>query len=76
MITDDSFRSQVTDAEVRYEDGFILVPDKPELGIEVNEDYIKTCPYVPRSLRHYTGMLTDIRPKDDTVYYFKGWDEE
>ena len=74
MITDGSFRADVTDEEVRYQDGFILVPDKPGLGIEVNEAFLSTRPYVPRNLRHYTGTLTDIRPKDDTVYYFKGWD--
>ena len=74
MTTDGSFRADVTDEEVRYQDGFILVPDKPGLGIEVNEAFLSTRPYVPRNLRHYTGTLTDIRPKDDTVYYFKGWD--
>ena len=40
--------------------------------IEVNEEEIAKHPYKPRNLRHYTGTLTDIRPKDDTVYYFKG----
>jgi len=73
MITDGSFRSKVSDEEVVYKDGFVMVPNKPGLGIEVDEEYIQTKPYVPRSLRHYTGTLTDIRPKDDTVYYFKGW---
>jgi len=75
MITDGTFRQNVTNEKVYYQDGFILVPDKPGLGIQVNEEYLKTRPYLPRNLRHYTGTLTDIRPKDDTVYYFKGWDE-
>ena len=74
MTTDGSFRADVTDEEVRYQDGYILVPDKLGLGIEVNEAFLSIGPYVPRNLRHYTGTLTDIRPKDDTVYYFKGWD--
>ena len=75
LITDGTFRQNVTNEKVYYQDGFILVPDKPGLGIQVNEEYLKTRPYLPRNLRHYTGTLTDIRPKDDTVYYFKGWDE-
>ena len=75
MITDGSFRSKVTDEEVVYKDGFVMVPNKPGLGIEVDEEYIQTKPYAPRILRHYTGTLTDIRAKDDTVYYFKGWDK-
>lgn len=74
MVTDGSFRTSVTDEEINYEDGFILIPQGPGLGIEVDEEYIQTRPFVPRNLRHYTGTLTDIRPKDDTVYYFKGWD--
>lgn len=72
MITDGSFRFDITDEEVVFEKGDILIPSKPGLGIEVNEDAVNSRPYTPRNLRHYTGTLTDIRPKDDTIYYFKG----
>ncbi len=72
MLTDGSFRKDITNEEVFFEDGYILINDKPGLGIEVNEEEIAKHPYKPRNLRHYTGTLTDIRPKDDTVYYFKG----
>ncbi len=72
MLTDGSFRFDITDEEVVYEDGCILIPDKPGLGIDVRVDEVEKRPYVPRNLRHYTGALTDIRPKNDTVYYFKG----
>ncbi len=71
MLTDGSFRAKITDEAVQYRDGFILIPDKPGLGIEVNEEEVLQRPYRPINLRHYTGTLTDIRPKDDTVYYFK-----
>ncbi len=72
MITDGSFRGSITDEEVVYENGDILIPDKPGLGIDINVDEVLKRPYVPRNLRHYTGALTDIRPKDDTVFFFKG----
>ena len=72
MITDGSFRFDITDEEVVFDQGDILIPEKPGLGIEVNEEAVNSRPYVPRNLRHYTGTLTDIRPKDDTIYYFKG----
>ena len=72
MLTDGSFRFEVTDEEVVFEDGYILIPEKPGLGIEVNEEVFEKYPYKPRNLRHYTGTLTDIRPNSDTVYYFKG----
>ena len=29
----------------------------------------------PRNLRHYTGDVTNIRPKSDTVCYFKGLED-
>lgn len=76
MLTDGSFRKEVTNEEVVYENGMIKIPDKPGLGIDVNEDVIKAHPYVPRNLRHYVGTVTDIRAKDDTIYYFKGLENE
>ena len=70
MLTDGSFRKSMSDEEVVYEDGHILVGNRPGLGIEINVDAL--TPYKPRNLRHYTGNLTDIRPVGDTIYYFKG----
>ena len=58
--------------EVVFEDGCILIGDKPGLGIDVNIDAVEERPYHPINLRHYTGNLTEIRPKDDTIFYFKG----
>jgi len=71
MLTDGSFRKKITNEEVHFEDGYILIPDKPGLGIDVNVEEVLKRPYTPRNLRHYTGAVTDIRPKDDTIYYFK-----
>ena len=72
MINDGSFRKAITNEEVVFEDGCILIGDKPGLGIDVNVDAVLERPYQPINLRHYTGDLTQIRPKDDTIYYFKG----
>ena len=72
MLTDGSFRKKITNEEVLFKDGTIQIPEKPGLGIDVNIEEIEKRPYVPRNLRHYTGTLTDIRPKDDAVFYFKG----
>ena len=72
MLTDGSFRKAITNEEVEFRDGYIKIPDKPGFGIEVNEEEVMKRPYKPRNLRHYNGTLTDIRAKDDTVYYFKG----
>ena len=76
MLTDGHFRRAITNEEVVYEDGCILVPDKPGLGIDVNVEEVLKRPYTPRILRHYTGTVTDIRPKGDCEYYFKGLEDK
>lgn len=76
MLTDGSFRKSITNEEVHFENGNIIIPDKPGLGIDVNVDEVIKRPYTPRNLRHYTGTVTDIRPKDDTVYYFKEFEDK
>lgn len=72
MLNDGSFRKSITTEEVIFNDGFIKINDKPGLGIDVNVEEVEKRPYHPINLRHYTGNLTDIRPKGDTVFYFKG----
>ena len=72
MINDGSFRKSITNEEVIFEDGYILIGDKPGLGIDVNVDAVLERPYHPINLRHYSGNLTEIRPQNDTIYYFKG----
>lgn len=74
MLTDGGFRKFVTNENVKFEDGYLLIGDKPGLGIDVNVEEVLKRPYTPRKLRHYTGTLTDIRPKGDTFYYFEGLD--
>ena len=76
MLTDGKFRKTLTNEEVVFEDGYILIPDKPGLGIDVNVDEILKHPYKPRMLRHYYGTVTDIRPKGDCEYYFKGLEDK
>ena len=76
MLTDGTFRRRISNECVEFEKGFIRIPDRPGLGIEVNESVLSEYPYRPRNLRHYTGHVTDIRPKGDAVCYFKGMENE
>lgn len=76
MLTDGGFRKLVTNENVKFEDGCLVIGDKPGLGIDVNVEEVLKRPYTPRTLRHYTGALTDIRPKGDTFYFFEGLDCE
>ena len=69
MYSDVDWRKDVTDEKLRYEGGFMWIPDKPGLGIEINEEACLKHPYQVHTLRHYTGALTDIRPAK-TEFYF------
>ena len=69
MYSDVVWRADVTDEDLRYEDGCIFIPDKPGLGIEINEEACLAHPYTTHTLRHYTGALTDIRPPETRFYF-------
>lgn len=69
MYSDVSWRSAVTNEQLDYQDGYITIPSKPGLGIEIDEAACLAYPYQPHTLRHYTGALTDIRPAE-TAFYF------
>ena len=69
MYSDVTWRKDVTTESLSYKDGYIKIPDKIGLGIEINEEECEKHPYQPHTLRHYTGALTDIRPAK-TEFYF------
>ena len=69
MYSDVAWRKDVTDESLVYQDGYITIPDKHGLGLEINEEACLQHPYQAHTLRHYTGALTDIRPAK-TEFYF------
>ncbi len=69
MYSDVKYRADITNECLEYENGRIKIPDKPGLGIELNEKACLEHPYVEHNLRHYSGALTDIRPPE-TAFYF------
>ena len=69
MYSDVDWRKEVTNESLDYKDGYMTIPDRPGLGIEINEKECLKHPYQVHTLRHYTGALTDIRPKR-TEFYF------
>ena len=69
MYSDVEWRKDVTNEALEYKDGYMTIPNKPGLGIEINEEECLKHPYQPHTLRHYTGALTDIRPAK-TEFYF------
>ncbi len=69
MYSDVPWRKDVTNESLEYKDGYITIPDKPGIGIEINEEACLQHPYEPHYLRHYTGALTDIRPPKSEFYF-------
>ncbi len=69
MYSDVEWRKDVTNESLHYANGRIAIPDRPGLGIEIDETACAAHPYRPHTLRHYTGALTDIRPAK-TEFYF------
>ena len=69
MSSDVPWRNEISTEEVKFENGNMLIPDKPGLGIDINEEEIKNHPFIAKELRHYVGSLTDIRPENATSYF-------
>ena len=71
MVSDVPWRKDVVPENLELADGHMLIPDKPGLGLELNEAEAARHPYVPHDLRHYTGALTAIRPPDAAPYWHR-----
>jgi galactonate dehydratase len=72
MALDVPYRADICDEEIVFADGLMHIPNRPGLGIDLNEEAIAAHPYAPRDLRHYRGDLTDIRPADAVEWYGQG----
>jgi galactonate dehydratase len=64
MVTDVPWRQDITTEAIQFEDGYMMIPNRPGLGLELNLEAMARYPYRPHDLRHYTGALTAIRPPD------------
>ena len=73
MLTDVSWRSEITNEKVVFNQGNIMIPERTGLGLTLNEENCQKYPFQPVDLRHYKGTLTDIRPADKTSTYFQGF---
>lgn len=69
MATDVPWRKDLTTESLVFRDGYFEIPDRPGLGLELNEEALAHYPYQPRPLRHYRGDLTDIRPPEAVPYF-------
>ena len=69
MSSDVPWRTEITNELVHFEEGQMVINDRPGLGIDLDEAAIARHPYQPKTLRHYAGTLTDIRPDDARSYF-------
>lgn len=69
MSNDVPWRSEIASESVEFVNGLMTIPDKPGLGVDINESMILKHPYKSCELRHYKGSLTDIRPENSRGYF-------
>jgi galactonate dehydratase len=69
MALDVPWRADICDEHIVFADGLMSIPDRPGLGIDLDEQAMAEHAYEPRDLRHYRGDLTDIRPPDAVAWY-------
>lgn len=69
MSSDVPWRGEISTEQIRFEQGEMVIPDRPGLGIDLNIEALKKYPYEPRELRHYQGTLTDIRPTNAQSFF-------
>jgi 2-dehydro-3-deoxyphosphogalactonate aldolase len=53
------FHAEILKKPIRWEDGYVIVPDEPGLGVELNEDVAKAHPYTGDKL-HLEVQTTPI----------------
>lgn len=69
MVSDVPWRSEIALEHTAFEDGHMAIGDAPGLGVDIDIDACSRFPYQPHELRHYSGALTDIRPREATSYF-------
>ena len=69
MYDDVDYRKFITNEKLEMKNGEIIIPNKPGLGIELNEEECLKHPYVKHTLRHYNGELTSVRPSKSEFYF-------
>lgn len=69
MMTDVPYRAEICDEDLTVKAGKMVIPERPGLGIDLNETELLKHPYIRTELRHYRGDLTNIRPVDAVPYY-------
>lgn len=69
MMTDVPYRAEICDEDLTIKGGRMVIPDRPGIGINLNEKELLKHPYIRTELRHYRGDLTNIRPVDAVPYY-------
>ena len=60
----DGFYADILTTPIEWEDGHVIVPDRPGLGVELNEDLARAHPWEGDALHLNTVDHWDLREKD------------
>ncbi|MFC7383647.1 mandelate racemase/muconate lactonizing enzyme family protein [Sphaerisporangium rhizosphaerae] len=73
MATDVPWRPEITNERlVLTQEGDILIPTGPGLGIELDLEAIARHPFTPHPLRMFQDAVFDIRPADERSFFNLG----
>ncbi|MET8862017.1 mandelate racemase/muconate lactonizing enzyme family protein [Nonomuraea sp. NPDC004580] len=73
MATDVPWRPEVTnEGLVLTEEGDVLIPTGPGLGIELDLEAIARHPFTPHPMRLFQDAVFDIRPPDERSFFNLG----
>ena len=68
MYSDVEWRKDVTNEHLEYENGFIKIPDKPGLGIEINEE---ECPLSASHVKALYGRADRYPPRKNGILFLR-----
>lgn len=71
MLTDVPWRKELVQEDCRFENGALIFPKTPGIGITFNDEIFDKYPPKIHVFHHYNGKLTDIRPTDAETWFKK-----
>ncbi|MCF3934041.1 galactonate dehydratase [Acuticoccus sp. M5D2P5] len=68
-VRDVPWRGVVTNEKVTIENGHMVIPDRPGLGIDIDEEACAAHPYRHYTNNHYDGRVTQVRSASSVAYF-------
>lgn len=71
MYSDVDYKKDITTEKFEYNDGYITIPNKPGLGIEINEEECLKRPYQPPYVEALYRCINRYQTCKDGILFLK-----